>query len=77
LKKQTIFFQDLSVKRQGDRVLFHRELENGRVCFLRYGFQWAGIANCVFQDQVLTGPLFFQFKKYNVLFYFFLKVEAV
>ena len=50
------------MKHRGDRVRFHRELEIGRVHFSEFGFQWDRIAHCVFQDQVLTGRLFFQCK---------------
>jgi len=76
-RRQTIVSLDLSMKRQDGRALFRRESENGRVRFLEFGLQWDLIANCVFQDRVLTGRLFFQCKSYNELFCFFLKVEAM
>jgi hypothetical protein len=50
------------MKLRDGRVLFYRESENGHVRFSEFGFQWDRIANCVFLNQVLTGPLFFQCK---------------
>jgi hypothetical protein len=56
------------MKPQDGKVLLHRESENGHVRFLECRFQLDRIAHCVFQDQVLTGRLFFSV--YNTVDFF-------